>query len=514
MERPFAPRADWPASPRRELAGARSARLAPAATNTSAPADTPPLPDALATFAPVPSFVWLILHFPLAVLMYKSPILATAHQAGAVLWAFYVALNARRPEKVVFAMAYIIGAEVLWRSTDAKLPYESAKYVVSALSLIGVVRFTGLRFQWPPVLYFLLLLPSIAITVSEPLMVQAEAKTHFKVLVFNLAGPLALACCVAFLSHLRLKSAQLLNIFIGLLAPTAGAAGLALFAIRTAKNLHFGRTSVSVIREEFGPNQLSAAVGLGVLMVLMVLVLHDRATLRQRIFLFAGLIVMIAASMLTFSRGGMYNTAGASVALAAVLLRDARVRLRVGLIFSILFAFGYFVALPYLNTYTNGTLLRRFSNTSTTGRDKIAWDDLQIWVENPVYGVGPGRGTDYRFEMGRHNQAHTEFTRLLAEHGSLGFVALILLLSMAWRSVRFTEGPRSRAITAALILWTFIYMANAAMRLAAPAFVFSLATAWLSCDEKSLSLPATESRLARKKRVKGRPVTADRSQTS
>lgn len=243
-------------------------------------------------------------------------------------------------------------------------------------------------------------------------------------------------------------------------------------------------------------------------MVIIILVLHDRATLRQRAFLLTGLIFMIGAAMLTFSRGGMYNTAGASVVMVAVLLRDARVRFRIALIFTILFGVGYFVALPYLNSITNGFLIQRFANTNTTGRDKIAWDDLIIWSRNPVYGVGPGRGTDYRFELGRRNQAHTEFTRLLAEHGCLGLVSLLLLLSMAWRSVRYADGPRSRAVSAALILWTFIYMANAAMRLSAPSFVIALATAWLSCDDTGPPVLANVSRKLRRERVEPLPHPA------
>lgn len=240
MERPYNSRANWPTAPQRGVPGAAPARRGLFARNSSpTTSDNAPHPDALAVFSPTRSFTWMLLHFPLAVLMYKVDMLATLHQMGTVLWALYVAFHARRPEKLIFAMAYITGSEVLWRSTGGRLPYESAKYLLTAISIIGVVRFTNLRVPWQPVLYFLLLLPSIIITVSEPLVVQAEEKTHFKVLMFNLAGPLALACCIAFLSQMRLRSAQLLNIFTGLLASTAGAAFLTVFAIRTAKKNSF-----------------------------------------------------------------------------------------------------------------------------------------------------------------------------------------------------------------------------------------------------------------------------------
>src|SRR5690349_15789206 len=120
MERPYNPRANWPTASQRGVSRAIPARRGLFDRNTPTPADNAPHPDALAVFSPIRAFTWMLLHFPLAVLMYKVDMLATLHQAGTVLWALYVALHARRPEKLVFAMAYITGSEVLWRSTGGK----------------------------------------------------------------------------------------------------------------------------------------------------------------------------------------------------------------------------------------------------------------------------------------------------------------------------------------------------------------------------------------------------------
>ena len=66
--------------------------------------------------------------------------------------------------------------------------------------------------------------------------------------------------------------------------------------------------------------------------------------------------------------------------------------------------------------------------SDTTGREDIARADLEVWFDNPVLGVGPGVAKEYRAAtFGRAAAAHTEFTRLLAEHGILGLVALIIL---------------------------------------------------------------------------------------
>jgi len=136
---------------------------------------------------------------------------------------------------------------------------------------------------------------------------------------------------------------------------------------------------------------------------------------------------------------------------------------------------AHYVLLPGLDAFTEGTLSERFQDTDTTGRDSLVESDLRIWAAHPVLGVGPGQAKDYRALHGV--AAHTEFTRLLAEHGSAGLGALLLLVVAAVQNTRRPDGPRERGLVAALLGWSFLYMVNSAMRLVAPSFVFGLSFA-------------------------------------
>jgi len=191
-----------------------------------------------------------------------------------------------------------------------------------------------------------------------------------------------------------------------------------------------------------------------------------------------GLTVWLGTqSALTFSRGGLYTAAGAAVLGILYLTRDASSRIRIVLIAGFLFVFGSYVVLPRLETFTGGALSTRFENTNTTGRDRIAEADLQIWYDNPVFGVGAGESKVEHAQYLRRISTHTEYTRLLAEHGVLGLAAGILLLAMAAQSFLHLgqmRDARAKALLAPMVIWTLLYMLDKAMRLVAPSFTFGL----------------------------------------
>jgi len=134
---------------------------------------------------------------------------------------------------------------------------------------------------------------------------------------------------------------------------------------------------------------------------------------------------------------------------------------------------GLLVIFPVLNQFTGGSLLERFEDTATTSRAEIAESDIAIFAENPVLGVGVGTSTTYRKKFfDREVANHTEFSRLLAEHGIFGLFALVTLVGMSiWNFV----GQRSvlgRAAISGALIWASLFMLNAGMRLAAPSFIW------------------------------------------
>jgi hypothetical protein len=135
-----------------------------------------------------------------------------------------------------------------------------------------------------------------------------------------------------------------------------------------------------------------------------------------------------------------------------------------------------------LGTLTGGALQERFESTDLTGRDALMRSDVEIWKDNFLLGVGPGQTLYYPRE-GRNLSAHTEFSRLLAEHGIFGLMAVFLMMLIAIQSLRKAKGAPERGIAGALIAWTFLYMLVNAMRLVVPSFLFGLSCVYILHDD-------------------------------
>ncbi len=127
---------------------------------------------------------------------------------------------------------------------------------------------------------------------------------------------------------------------------------------------------------------------------------------------------------------------GGIVAAAYYLARDKRTRWRLFGAAAIILPLLFFVVWPRLEALTSGAIGARFENTDSTGRDLLIKGDLKTWSENPVIGAGPGLGGKNRLKYFHVATAHTEYSRLLAEHGILGLGALVLLGVMASHIVR------------------------------------------------------------------------------
>jgi hypothetical protein len=107
-----------------------------------------------------------------------------------------------------------------------------------------------------------------------------------------------------------------------------------------------------------------------------------------------------------------------------------------------------------------------------------------MWDENPIFGVGVGMSF-YRAEGWK--VTHTEFTRLLAEHGLFGFSALVLILLAGCLTVWRSKSLREKAVTASMIGWSLLFMLDKAMRLVAPSFAFGLAFANMQFENEKTS---------------------------
>jgi len=355
---------------------------------------------------------------------------------------------------VAAALAYIAGAEVLWRTANAAVFWEAGKYAVVLIAVIALFRTRSTLIPVAPFMYFVFLLPSVLITLGISSLSEARDEISF-----NLSGPLALFVTAWFFSHVTLKRNDLqLFLFCAVGALTA-VNSLVFFHLLSINNIQWVAASNFNSSGGFGPNQVSSVLGLGVLLIVILLIILSRRSFLTIFLLFLG-VWMLVQSILTFSRGGVVTLIVAVCFL--VLHQFIGKKQRGAVLFSGIFLLVILeFSIPLLNNYTFGTLLQRYTDTRVTGRDTLVEQDIQYFLENPITGVGPGE-----VAVARGIAAHTEFSRMLAEHGLLGLISLALLLFMVMKNYFRKEKLISRGIRGSLMVWGLVSMAHLAMRLA------------------------------------------------
>jgi hypothetical protein len=411
-----------------------------------------------------------LLHLLLGVGIYYAGPLALLHPIGAFAVGLAWALRSDVPmSRVSLATGYIIGSEVLWRMAQIPVFWEFGKYSCVVIMVVALIRRSNIRIPVLPLVYFAALLPSSVLT-----LVALDWSRGHEALSSNLSGPFALAVSCLFFANTKLSLLELRRVCLAIALPLIGVACATLFFTASVENIQFTQESNFVTSGGFGPNQVSAMLGLGAFLTLLCLIVFKNRN-RDKVYFAAAALLCTAQSVMTFSRGGIYN---ALLAISVVFLwefrRPAEAWKRLA---PVVVAAVFFVALifPALNNFTGGSLQERFEDTATSRRGDIADADLQIFYDQPVLGVGIGMATDYRARfLGYKGMSHTEFSRLLSEHGLFGVLALLSLVAMAIANIYGQPSMAGRAAVIGAAAWCVFFMMNTGMRLAAPAVVWGL----------------------------------------
>lgn len=417
-------------------------------------------------------------HALLGWMMSDSTTVATIHAIAVALASFGLVLSVPRPTVVLLVCSYIAGCEVLWRMCNAAIFWESAKFIMAVVLVIALARRGRARLPAPAVCYFALLLPSALLTLAQLDWTPARQE-----LSFNLSGPLTLALAVIYFSNVRLQMHDLHGTSAAIGGPATAVAAVVVLRIAALGEIDFAMDSNFGASGGFGPNQVAASLGLGGLFFLFP-VFFCRPGLVERLTLLALCAMLLLQSALTFSRGGAYLALAASGAAALFLCRTRPARGRLLAAAGLLTLVG-FAALPYADAWTGGLLIERFTTPEFTHRDGLVRDDLAVWADNPLFGVGPGRAAEERGAEFGGAAAHTEFTRALAEHGLFGFASVAVLAGMTWRRFSAAAMFEEKALLAALFVWPLLFMSVNSMRIVAPSLLFGLAFARWAPAERS-----------------------------
>ncbi|MEM9594587.1 MAG: O-antigen ligase family protein, partial [Acidobacteriota bacterium] len=409
-------------------------------------------------------------HVALAVAVSLIPGVALAHALGTLAVGLALA-GSQTPIRAVYVIPYIAGAELIWRISKSTVVWEYGKYATLLLLLVLFQRLKlrpGLRPL--AVTYFAFLMPAVAVTIGA----LGLSDNTRQALSSSLSGPVALTALVIFFSGLDSSRLDLHRLLLSLMAPMITVLTMAMSGTVSAGNIRFGTYSNFATSAGYGPNQVSSILGLGGLVCLLLL-LHEKEY-RSRLVLVVFTLAFFLQTILTFSRGGVLNVIVCAILFGVHYLSNRRLQ-RALLGATVVLVVAGINLLPVINTWTGGSLEARFSDFDTTGRKEIAEADLIIWKENPVLGAGAGMsGWARRKILMRKIAAHTEYTRLLSEHGIFGGLALLCMGLISFQAYRRAPTMLAKGWVAGMTGWTLTAMSHVSMRIVAISLLFGLAT--------------------------------------
>jgi hypothetical protein len=434
--------------------------------------------------------VLTLLHVPLGIALYNVGTFGILHPIAAFLVGLKWAIRKDIPlGQVALAGGYIIGAEVLWRMAGIPVFWEFGKYSTAIIMLVALVRRTAIKIPHLPLVYLMALLPSCVLT-----LILVGMSSGKEILSSNMSGPALLVVSALFFANTSLSLVELRRLCVAIVIPLVSVGCGALFYTVSTEEIYFTGESNLVTSGGFGPNQVSGMLGLGAFVAVLCLIILKNNVGYKFYFALAALLCA-GQGVMTFSRGGMYNALGAILMVSLWEFRQpskAWARLA-----PLVFAAVLFVALvfPALNSFTGGALEDRYGDVGTAKREELAEADVQIFYENPALGVGVGMAYDYREQfLGYKGMSHTEFSRLLSEHGIFGILAIISLVAMAVINIRQQRSAVGKAFIIGASTWCVLFMLNSGMRLAGPSFMWGLTFATVICSTHRRPAPGSTTR--------------------
>jgi O-antigen ligase len=425
------------------------------------------------------SYIYLLMfHAFLGALVFVLPFISKIYTLVIFVFGiYYIVKNKNKNNEALVLSAYVISVEVLLRMTDGMLLNEFGKYSILIFMFLGMI-YSGFSnkasIYW---LFLVLLIPGIILSV-----ISSNFETDIrKAIAFNISGPVCLGISSIYCYQRKITFDRLKGVITAFSLPLIAIVVYLYLYTPSVKDVVTGTQSNFETSGGFGPNQVSTILGLGIFVFFIQSLLNSKSRILQLIN--AGLVMIFAfRGIVTFSRGGVMTAVVMIFLLMSVLYFQANfnTKPKIGLIIILSFLAGLGVW-GYSSIQTGGLINKRYANQDARGREKesqlsgretLMASELQMFVDNPILGVGVGRNKEIREkESGIVAASHNEITRMLAEHGSLGLIDLVILFSTPL--FLFVNNRQNIFALSFLAFWV-LTINHAAMRLAAPAFVYAL----------------------------------------
>jgi O-antigen ligase len=401
---------------------------------------------------------------------------------------YYVIKNQNRNHEVLYVSAYIVGSEVFLRMTGGSLLYESSKYGVMVFLALGMYYSGFSKNTVPFWIYLLLLLPGV-ILATETLNIGTNIRIQ---IAFNISGPVCLGIASIYTFNRKILVSQLNNILLSIGLPIFSTTIYLILYTPDLKEVLVGTGSNFATSGGFGPNQVATVLGMGMFVFFSRLLLESKTKLMFIINLII-LLNITYRGLVTFSRGGMLTGFIMIIILLAYSFLKTKNYGRFNLYRILIFmSIAFFIIWGFTSIQTGGLIDKRYANkdaagrlkeTKLSGRNDIWNSEIDNFLDHPVFGVGVGKALEIREEKSGGNiiASHSEISRTLAEHGMMGIIALLIVL---FTPIFLFLDNQQHIYMFCFILFWLLTINHAAMRIAAPAFVYSLSLLKVYMDEE------------------------------
>ena len=425
------------------------------------------------------SYLFLVLfHVVLGAMVYAVPFVSKIYGYFIFIFGiYYVIKKQNRNHEALIAAAYVVGSEVFLRMTDGNPLYEISKYGVMIFIFIGMY-FSGFSKGAAPYWLFLILLVPSVVLSTFALDLDTDIR---KAIAFNISGPVCLGIASLYTYRRRISLEDTNSILLSMGLPIVTCMVYLTLYTPNVRDVVTSTQSNYETSGGYGPNQVATILGLGMFIFFSRIILDSKSKFQILINAFLAFNITYRG-MITFSRGGMITGFFMIALLLFFLYFKSNFAGRVKLNYVIvLLAVALIATWSYTSFQTGGLIEKRYANqdaagrvkkSQLTGREEIAQDEIKIFFENPIFGVGVGKGVEVRkLDSPGAALSHDEITRMLAEHGSLGALALLILFFTPL--ILYLENKFNMFLLCFVVFW-LLTINHAAMRTAAPAFVYSL----------------------------------------
>jgi len=422
--------------------------------------------------------VLIIFHVIFGLLIFALPFIAKLYTVViSVFGLIYVVNTQNKNNEVLIISAYVVGAEVLLRMTGGMILNELGKYSVLFYMLLGMF-YSGFSkngfWYW---IFILLLVPGIILST-----VSLDFNTDIrKAIAFNISGPVCLGVSAIYCYKRKISFDRLKGIITAFSLPLISMVVYLFLYTPSVKDVITGTQSSFEASGGFGPNQVSTLLGLGMFVFFVQLLFDSKSRLMQLINI-AFVVIFTFRGIVTFSRGGMITAIVMIFVLLIVIYFQANaiMKLKIGtiILLTVLAGIGVWT---YSSVQTHGLINKRYANEDALGRKKqsqlsgrevLIGTELEMFMDNPIFGVGVGKNKEIRKkDTGIDLATHNEISRLLAEHGSFGLAGFLILFFMPL--LLFINNKKNVLALSFFVFW-FLTINHAAMRTAAPSFVYAL----------------------------------------